>query len=82
MTRFAFALESHDARNFNYWPAGKAQCFDGLREPEVVAGDPDVAWPRQPFRESPLQASEWTHGCAAAGHKSLIFFIFGYVVEC
>ena len=35
VTRFAFALGSHDARNFNYWPAGKAQGFDGLREPEV-----------------------------------------------
>ena len=46
-------MESHDARNFNYWPAGKAQGFDGLREPEVVAGDPDVARPRQPFREAP-----------------------------
>ena len=31
-------------RNFNYGPAGKALGFDGLREPEVVATDPDVAF--------------------------------------
>ncbi|KAG2616286.1 hypothetical protein PVAP13_3NG195052 [Panicum virgatum] len=30
--------------NFNYGPAGKALGFDGLREPEVVATDPDVAF--------------------------------------
>ncbi|XP_039824315.1 chitinase 10-like [Panicum virgatum] len=39
--------------NFNYGPAGKALGFDCLREPGVVAGDPDVARPRQPFREAP-----------------------------
>ncbi|RLN29498.1 chitinase 10-like [Panicum miliaceum] len=30
--------------NFNYGPAGKALGFDGLRNPEVVAVDPDVAF--------------------------------------
>ncbi|OEL12779.1 Chitinase 10 [Dichanthelium oligosanthes] len=30
--------------NYNYGPAGKALGFDGLRNPEVVAGDPVVAF--------------------------------------
>ena len=41
--RFAFSLGSHDARNFNDRPAGKALGFDWLREPEAVVGDSDVA---------------------------------------
>ncbi|KAF0923159.1 hypothetical protein E2562_003373 [Oryza meyeriana var. granulata] len=30
--------------NYNYGPAGEAVGFDGLREPEVVAGDAEVAF--------------------------------------
>ena len=51
MKRFAFVLGwSHDARNFNYGPAGKALGFDGLRDPEVAFKTALWFWmtPREP----------------------------------